>query len=355
MEYREKKIWSEQANTADHYRSDYLDGVMRYLDKLNDESKKTRRAFMPPERFAQELEEYRNAYLRMLGIADCDINAPASYTCEEVGSDDFCRIYRYALDMPEGFPFYCLLMVPHIKEKRAPLVIAQHGGGGTPELCSNLHGKNNYNDMVHHVLERGAVVVAPQLLLWRHKDEAKSQRMHPIPYDRQQIDGTLKRHGKSITGLEISCIRRLISFFSAREDVDVEKIGMIGVSYGGYFTLHTMAADPRIKSGFANAVFNDRDCYPSFTDWGYHGSADLFGDAEVAALCAPRRLLLTVGKQDVVFDYRTAIPEAKRVEDYFKVLDAKEELRFLVWEGGHTVPSDPKEYDWFFDGLKKDR
>ena len=39
-------------------------------------------------------------------------------------------------------------------------VISQHGGGGTPELCSDFYGDTNYNHLTRRILSRGAVVSA---------------------------------------------------------------------------------------------------------------------------------------------------------------------------------------------------
>lgn len=352
MEFKGKQIYTEEASTGDRYRQNYEHGLQKYIEKLNQRGAEVRTKFMPPETFPQRIEEYRREYLRMLGIDGMDVSAPDRYECEKIAEDEMSIIYRYALYVTEEIPFYGLLFVPHVRQNPAPLVIAQHGGGGTPELAADMLGKNNYNHMIQRTLERGAIVFAPQLLLWRFKDDkCLTQRQHNIPYDRKIMDASLKRFGLSITGLEIVFIRKAISFFSKMDGVDPEKIGMLGLSYGGYFTLHTMAADTRIKAGYSNACFNNRDHYTHFLDWCYKDAGYRFQDAEVAALCAPRKLFLTVGKADPVFDYRHAIPEAERIKEYYKAFDREENLAFLVWEGSHTVNDTDEGYDFLFDGI----
>ena len=138
--------------------------------------------------------------------------------------------------------------------------------------------------------------------------------------------------------------------FSGMEEIDADRVAMIGLSYGGYFTLHTMAADTRIKAGYCAGVFNDRDVY-DWADWSYKGSALSFQDAEVAALCAPRKLYVQVGMKDQVFDYHSAITEAERVGDYFKSFGKADHFQFNVWEGGHTIGDDDKGYDFLFSEL----
>lgn len=227
-----------------------------------------------------------------------------------------------------------------------PLAIVQHGGGGTPELCSDIYGKNNYNHMVQRALAKGAAVLAPQLMLWDIQGSDIS-RGHDIPYDRLKIDTNLKRFGSSMTALEISGIIKSLDYVCNLNEINHERIVMVGLSYGGYFTLHTMAADTRIKAGYCAGVFNDRDIY-DWTDWTYNGSAFMFQDAEVAALCVPRKLYVQVGIQDPIFNYQTALSEAQRVSDYFEAAGVKENFKFNIWDGGHTISFHEEGYDFIF-------
>lgn len=353
MDFKGKRIYTETPDTGDRYRRDYADGWNAYLKRLNVVGTDNRRSHMPPESYGERIEEYRFEYLKMLGIQNVDFGAPERFEYIEVGVDDMCRIYRYVLHMKEGIPFYGLLFVPNGLKNPAPLLIAQHGNSGTPELCADMIGDNNYKNMVRRAAERGAVVFAPQLLLWRYIDnKSPTQRHHPIPYDRFGIDVALKRFGMSMTGLEITFIRRAISFFSELDFVCADKIGMVGHSYGGYFTLHTMAADTRIKAGYASSFFNNRDYY-SPIDWCYNNSGNLFQDAEFAALCAPRKLFVSVGMSDNLFDYSYALPEAERAKEYYMAFGKEENFVFFLWDGEHSINPTDEGFDFLFAALEE--
>ena len=176
-------------------------------------------------------------------------------------------------------------------------------------------------------------------------------RCHPIPFDRTKIDAMLKRFGSSITALEISGITRCLDYVCAREDIDASRVGMIGLSYGGYFTLYTMALEQRIKAGYSAGAFNSRDVHCLY-DWSYPGAAFSLQDAEVAALCAPRRLYLQVGTEDNVFQYRSAISEAEQAKAYYRQLGAESNIQFDVWSGGHTLSDHDQGFDFLFAALK---
>ncbi len=341
--------WKEVPETADCYRLAYIEGIQKYIQRRNRECKQERKHFFSPEELKNNQETYRMHYKKMLGIDQFDKESSKLVQMYEVGADEVCRIYRLTVYITEEIPFYALLLIPHAASKPMPLVITQHGGGGTPELCSDFYGTNNYNHIVQRSLQRGAAVLAPQLLLWA-QTESETMRAHPIPYNRHDVDIDLKRFGSSITALEISGIRKCLDYVCSLEEIAADKVAMAGLSYGGYFTLHTMAADTRIKAGYCAGVFNDRDLY-NWSDWCYFQSAVTFQDAEVAALCAPRRLYVQVGMEDQVFDYRTAVLEAERVKDYYKILGEEENFVFDVWEGGHTISLHNKGYDFIFDKL----
>ena len=349
MEYMGKKIWEEDPGKADGFRQRYVDGIEKYIEHMNNESKKMRRNYMPPEKLVCNQELYRDKYREMLGIESFIEKSTKPVEVQYVGQDDISRIYRLVIYINDDIPFYSMLLLPNNIKSPIPLIIAQHGGGGTPELCSDMNGVNNYNHMVQRAIARGAAVLAPQLLLWSMTETA-TMRSHAVSHDRKKIDVDLKRFGSSITALEICGIMKSLDYVCTMEEIDSSKVAMIGLSYGGYFTLHTMAADIRIKAGYCAGVFNDRDVY-DWADWSYKESALKYQDAEVAALCAPRKLFIQVGKQDPVFNYHSAVDEGKRIYDYYAAFNSESNYHFSVWDGGHTISDDDSGYDFIFSAF----
>ena len=339
-----KNIFEESPEVADTNRQDYVDGVNAFIERMNAEGKVKRREFMPPEELVKDPEKYRNLYIDMLGINKFPSDDLPKVKKEYVASDDISDIYRLTVYITKEIPFYAMLVIPKDAPKPYPVMIAQHGGGGTPELCLDYNGKNNYNHMAQRALEMGYVILAPQLMVWAMQglDTAPPRK---VPYARAEADNNLKRFGMSITALEIKGILNSLDFVLENENVDKEKISMVGLSYGGYFTLHAMAADTRIKSGYCVGIFNDRDVYPKF-GWTYQNSAFHFQDAEVAALCAPRKLYVQVGKADQVLDYKSAVTESERVYDYFKAFGKEENFKFCLWDGGHTLSDDNEGFEF---------
>lgn len=349
MEYNGKKLFAEAGDGGCEYRKRYLESVEKFVRKSLDEADVQRKRVMTPERFASQREELRGQYFEVMGIPKNCGGVPEAAS-DFVGEDDMCRIYRLSLRVMEDFCYYGILFVPHGIEK-APLVIAQHGGGGTPESCSDIHGENNYDNFTKRALERGFVVFAPQLLVWCFNVETGEKfKDYKIEYNRGEIDFNLKQCGMSIAGLEIFCIMRSIDYLVSLEYVNEDKIGMMGLSYGGFFSLYTAAADTRIKAVYSAAAFNDKS-HVSLTDWACKNSAYTFHDAEAAGLCAPRRIFVDVGKADIVFDYKYAAEEAERAKEFYNAAGAGDSFRFNLWEGEHRFDTGGGGFDFFFESL----
>ncbi len=349
IKYNEKAILQCDLSVGNTCRKEYVDSVNNFIDKKYKESFVKRNDFS--QNIVESQEDFRKQYLEMIGqpVYPYPQNIPGAKT-ELAGKDDFCDVYRLQIEVTPEFWFYGIFMVPH-GVKNAPLVIAQHGGGGTPELCSDFVGQNNYSYFTKRALERGMAVFAPQLLLWKFNiDTGDPKPTIDLPYDRGEIDRKLKRLGMSITGLDVFCIRRSIDYLSSLDFIDEKRIAMMGLSYGGYFSMYTAAADKRIKSIYAAGFFNDRSKI-CFMDWEYKDMLNTFCDAEVAALCAPRRLQIDVGKTDPVFDYTYSVNEGERAEKYYSQFGASDNFRFNLWEGGHKFDESEKGFSFFFEGI----
>jgi dienelactone hydrolase len=348
MIYNDTNLYAEEMSDSIAYREIYAVSVNRYIDNLRSEADKSRGGFITPQSLAADREHYRSEFYKMLGrpLTEYSADLPLPGASKEfIGRDDMGTIYRILIEVTEGFTFYGILFLPvHFDDTmKYPFVISQHGGGGTPELCSDFYTDTNYTHMTRRVQEKNAVVFAPQLLLW-------DKNNFSAEYNREDADNDLKQLGSSITALEIFCIMRSIDYFCAQSYIDADKIGMIGLSYGGFYTMVTAAADTRIKSAYSSCFLNDRLTY-NRNDWVWFNAANTFLDAETAALIAPRRLYIEAGKKDMLFDYRSAINEYERLLPYYEAAQALDNLCFNVFDGDHMLDYGNKGLDFFFAGI----
>jgi len=337
-------LYSEPFDAANKHREEILRQIEALIAHEREQAEDRRRAFVQPDHsspaaYARSIEPYRRQFCQMLGWP-LTLDAPTTtppVRQEAVAEDGLGRISRLWVEALPGLETYGLLFTPH-GEGPFPLAIAQHGGLGTPELCSGFFGYANYNDMTRRVLRRGVAVFAPQLLLWGD--------MFGPEFDRPQIDVRLKQLGGSITALEIWQIRRCLDAFIDRPRIDGDRLGMIGLSYGGFYTLFTAAVETRLRVALSSCFFNSRTAY-DWPDWTWFNAANTFLDAEVAALVCPRALCIEVGQHDELFDVALAAPEVDKVRAHYERLGLASRFRYTEHPGVHELDTADEGIDFF--------
>jgi len=126
-----------------------------------------------------------------------------------------------------------------------------------------------------------------------------------------------------------------------RMEVDPQRVAMIGLSYGGFYTLYTTALEPRIKVAVSSCFFNDRAAWLDKTelinmpDWRFTNGLVLFNDPEIVALVCPRPLLVQVGTRDELFPIEGARRTAPAAAAYYERLHLADHFRFVEFPGTH--------------------
>ena len=327
-------MYTEDKQFSNSYRRTYLEGMEALVATRRRELAEKREAHCKAMR--NDPDAYRREYYEMLGwpMTEPRPKSLPNVKIIPVTVDDGIEIVRYQIEVLKDLWLYGILF-RHENSGALPFVISQHGGLGTPELCSDLYetGSSNYFKMTRRVLKEGVNAFAPQLLLW----DPKTFEVRPEDADtdsvRRTLDKQLKQVGGSIAALEIYALMRALDYFEAQPFVRADAIGMVGMYYGGFYTLYTAAADTRIKAALSGCFLSERDVV-DWQDYVFQNSASLFYDAEVATLIYPRDITFTLGKDDYIF----SIDGAKR--EYERILrllpDVKEDwVRFVEHEGRH--------------------
>jgi len=245
---------------------------------------------------------------------------------EKSGEDAVAIYYRCFIEVAPGLDQYGLYIVPKKARGRTPLVIAKHGGGGTPEMAT-FKGGTNYHDMVRGAVAEGYIVWAPLTVMYPFRDRDKGTA---IPAEvRRDLDAPLRAAGMSLMGLEVGKMSlALTSLLRERKEIDASRIAMVGLSYGGYYTLYMAALDPRIRVAVASCSFRD--------EAGQNGAPEGrpvdMGGPELASLIAPRALQVQAGVNDKglpIADVRRAAERAQAL------VRAGKGFQFSEFEGGH--------------------
>lgn len=250
---------------------------------------------------------------------------------DRVAEDKVATYYRAYIKVTPEMETYGLYIVPKNVKLPAPLVISKHGGGGTPEAAT-FHGGSNYHDLVRGAVAEGYVVWAPLTIMYPYGDRDHGT---PIPADvRGILDDQLRARGTTLMGMEAYKISRALDVVLQRPEVDPTRVAMIGLSYGGFYTLYTTALDSRIKFAIASCSFRDQEPTGAARKDRPAGRPTDLSSVDLVRLIAPRPLEVQDGINDKGFpieDVRRAVEKSKA----FYTGTHTGDFAFEAFEGTH--------------------
>ncbi len=349
-----KSIKTDETSGSE-YRQTYYDGVVKLINEKSAEARCVRDRSFSPRAIAENREEYRRKYVNMLGwpLNEYTPDFSPNFKKELIEETSDLKIYRLCIETFPELWFEGLVYVPNVRDEKAPLAIINPGGSYCVEnlVAHGDYDCGQYCNIGGRALEKGMILYAPQFLLWL--DDTKRFN-HPLA--RQHLDAKLKALDGSIAALEVFNVKRAIDYFIGNEPIDADRIGMMGLSYGGFYALYISAAETRIKSTFSSCFLCDRFCSESEPtgcrfDWLWQNSANSFFDAEVAALIAPRALYVENGASDQLFPIDIVKVEHERVRAFFGAANADEKLLLYVGDNGHMVSEGDLGFDFFVNNL----
>ena len=262
-------------------------------------------------KFADSLspaDALRQQFRSRIGFPPPGFTAPPTLRCEPMGEDEIATYSRCWVTVAPQLEIYGLYLVPKGLKGPAPLVVSLHGGGGFPEMAL-FKGGSNYHDQIRGAVRQGYVVWAPQFVMYPFRDRDTGT---PIPPEvRAELDLKFRNAGSSLMAVEAMRVIRSLDPLLTRPEIDPRRIAMIGLSYGGYYSLYIAALDPRIKAVVASCSFREAPLVRETVIGGR--PLDLTSPQQVA-LIAPRPLQIQVGLTDKaapIESVRRAIAEAK--------------------------------------------
>lgn len=292
--------------------------------------------YRSPEAFARSTENYRQAFCQSIGYPAPGGAPEGAPHFEQMGEDALGTYYRVHIPVLPGMHVEGIYIVPRAAAGRMPLIIAQHGGAGSPEKAL-FAGGANYHDMVRGAVKRGYAVFAPQLLFSSPGLANETRR---------NTDRRLRLLGTSITAVEVGKIVRSLDVLLARPEIDPTRVGMVGLSYGGYYTLVTAAIDRRIKVAVSSGYFGVQEgryaenelAIP--TDLEFSARFTLFRDESTVALICPRSLQIQAGNRDSVHLWESGQKLAVIAAGFYAGLGLGDRFEYRLFEGGHEFQDD---------------
>ena len=263
---------------------------------------------------------------------------------------DYIR-QRVIINADKYMKIPCYVLIPANRKpgERLPAIVCSHGHGPYGKdpvagvLGDGAHAaeiaKMNYN-YAEQMAKEGFVTIAPDLRGFgeRHEYIEASVSTGRDLCNINFIKGAL--FGIYPMTLNIWDIRRCIDYLETMDEVDPDRIGMMGLSYGGTITTFATAVEPRIKAadiiGYVNpfaefaikrANFCGSQIVPNLYKY--------FDTYDIAGLIAPRPLLLEMGLFDHCFYYKDLHQGYLGTKEIYDAAGLTDLLHTDIHPGGH--------------------
>lgn len=307
----------------------------------------------------------RLALRQALGFTDLPPAPLSPVRLERVDKGDYIR-EKILLRTSRSSLMPVYLLIPKGRRGPVPSVIAFHGHGyGVKDivgLWENGDERNTpdgyHKDFGVALCRRGFLVAAPEISCfgerqsdfnWLYKDLRS-----PITSTCTQSSFLAFHLGGTVLGLRVHDACKLVDYLETRPEAAPGAVGAMGISGGGMHTFFSACLDPRIRacvvSGYFS-TFRDSILAMNHCPCNFVPGLGRFGEmSDLAALIAPRPMLVEAGMRDPIFPLpavRRGLRDARRP---YALLGAPDALAADIFDGRHQI-SGAKAYDFLARSL----
>ncbi len=306
-------------------------------------------AFVEMEKgdFLEWKEKLKNKIKALLG----EFPEPSPLNAQMLSTEE-TKLYtreKWVIQSEEDCWVPLYIMIPNERKGKSAGILCAHGHGpygkdpvagvhfNDPNRRANMAQLNyNYGEQMAQV---GFVTAIPD---WRSFGERIAYRN---PYEGRDICNIhFLQHlilGRTLLGANIFDAKRVLEFLSARKEVDPERIGCMGLSFGGTMTTYLALLDDRVKAA-------DIICYATTTEHYAISRPNFCGSQlvpflyryadvpDVISAIAPKPLLIESGASDTCFWSHSALAAHDKVRRAYQASGHAENLWIEAFPGEHS-------------------
>ena len=206
-----------------------------------------------------------------------------------------------------------------------------------------------HQDFAIRLCRQGMAVIAPELRGFGRRREAKDQAGAPTRNSCHAAAWWGIMLGKPLLGSRVWDVLRTLDVLAALPEVDAGRIGIMGGSGGGAVALFAAALEPRLRavvisnylSTFKDSILAMAHCHCNYVP-GLLQDAEMY---DIAALIAPRPLLVAAGTDDPIFPLPAVLEAFEHLRDAYQALAAPDHLEKDVFAAGHQMAG-ARAYDF---------
>lgn len=287
--------------------------------------------FSSLDAYKLSVQEHRNHLRKMLGLIEARPGTPQIKVLQESAN---LKVEDVTIPIDGGLSARALLFLPKSAVAAGGVIAVPPENESREEFAGIVQGMTPAK-WLSALLEHNVAVAVPMM----------AERRDDHPLCRQAGNKDRRRLlwragfivGRTLVGVEVQQVLALREFLASQRNIEAKKIAVMGERQGGMTALYAAAVDEELGSAATLDYFQQREnCWKEPVDRVLYGQLNEFGDAEVAALIAPRPLL-------IVHSAKNPIPSAsvkaefRRAQRFYAGLQVPDKLTNL------EVPGDALE------------
>jgi len=306
-------------------------------------------------------ETYRNELFEMLGLQPLPQRTPLQASVTRKFAGEGYKVENLHFQSRPGLYVTANLYLPagndqkKEREKRAPAVLYVCGHGKVKKEGVSYGNKTHYH---HH-----GVWFARHGFVCLMIDTVQLGEIEGVHH------GTYRENrwwwfnrGYTPAGVEAWNCMRALDYLQSRSEVDGDRIGVTGRSGGGAYSWWIAAIDERIKCAVPVAGMTDLQnhvvdgCVEGHCDCMYMVNTYRWDYAKVAALVAPRPLLISNTDRDSIFPLDGVLRTHNKVRRIYELYGAAENCALHITAGTHKDTQELRihAFRWLNHHLKGD-
>jgi cephalosporin-C deacetylase-like acetyl esterase len=299
--------------------------------------------------------EYRRQLLEMLGLDPLPERTDLQAQVTGSVAHDGITVEKIQFQSRPGLYVTGDLYLPADSPKPAPAVLYVCGHGPSKQDGVSFGNKVTYQHHGAWFARHGYACLTIDTL-----QMGEIEGIHHGTY-RYDMWWWLNR-GYTPAGVEAwNCVRAL-DYLQSRPEVDPDRIGVTGRSGGGAYSWWIAAIDERIKAAVPVAGITDLEnhvvdgCVEGHCDCMFMVNTYRWDYPLVAALVAPRPLLLSNTDRDRIFPLDGVVRTFNKVRKIYRLYEAEENLGLHVTAGPHKDTQQLRvgAFHWLNRHLKRD-
>lgn len=239
--------------------------------------------------------EHRQQLRALLGVVDQRLPVRMEFFGDQenpalVAETERLQVFQVRWPVLDGVNGEGLLLKPRGEVLGRVIVIPD--ASQTPEDLVGLSESAVNSAWVRQLAESGLLVIVPAIVDRDKLITDNAQRQRADLTSREWIYRQAFHMGRHVIGYEVQRVLAVADWFSSNAGKDVP-IGIAGWGEGGLLALHAAAIDDRFQTVLVSGYFDSSNAaWSEPIDRNVWSRLKQFGNAEVAALIAPRTLVL---------------------------------------------------------------